>query len=221
LYEMNTTVLRTPVSATRGTAFGRGPRAYDLYKRLDSVEIDTEHGRETVTINALPRTFYWAILKFMYLNHDRRVGVDELCRGVAKIMEEECADKWTRFRQKQVVKAARRVDSLCPLTGRTVRKYQIFTKTADHWNFRLISNARNLCRLGGKNAYGRRLVEKGHVMRYETDHEGNGEFILYTKLTAENMAEKKRGRKANPMKKPVGVKKKAVAKKGVAYAYAA
>jgi hypothetical protein len=155
---------------------------------IDKISITTEHGIEEVSIPALPRTNYWGILKCMYLNHDKRISHQELCSGVESLMRDE--PKWERFVKKTKVKTVH---------GFTERS--VVEQAAKTWQQRLVSNARNLCRIGGNNAYGKRLMKQGHVMRYETDLAGNSYFILYTVLTESNMSARRRGRK--PYKKTV------------------
>ncbi len=149
---------------------------------LDSVEVFTEHGVEEIEIPAIYLTNYWGILKFMYLNANRSVPTAELCKGVECLMEDETdMTRWEHFKFKSNV--------------RTVKSGAVVDQAAQGWEDRLITNARNLCRVGGRNAYGRRLIERGHVMRYETSPQGEGFFVLHTKLTEENLAKRKRGRK--------------------------
>lgn len=159
---------------------------------LDTVKIVTEHGEEIVEIPAIPGTLYWAILTFMYQNANRLVPVSEYCDGVAKIMEGWSASKWEKYCGKETIKTVRKND---------LQEMYVVEQGAGSWEQRSVSNGRNLCRIQGANAYGKRLINRGHVMRYFTGEDGEGFFVLYTQLTTENMTPAKRGRR--PQKKEV------------------
>ncbi len=160
---------------------------------LDTIEITTEHGQEQVQIPALPGTIFWSVLCYMYQNPERRVFENELIRGVTQHMQATRGDKWDRLTQKEWVKTQRG----SPDNGENVF---IVEQKAKSVGSRIISNARNLCRIGGEHACGKRLINRGHVMRYYTDEEGDGFFVLYLKLTPENTTPSKRGRR--PSSKP-------------------
>ena len=153
---------------------------------IDSVEITTEHGTEEIVIPAIHRTIYWAGLKFMYMNHSRKVYCPELCNGVEALLRDADPRKWDRFHNKANIKTC---------YGREVSGRTVVEQAADPYDKRMVTNLRNLCRLGGANDYGSRLIERGHVLRYETEPDGRGYFFLHLKLTAENTAPRKRGRK--------------------------
>jgi hypothetical protein len=156
-------------------------------KVLDTVFIaDNNGGGEEVFIPALHRTNYWAILRYMYLNHSRKVYFGEFVKGVSDIMDDADILKWERFKSKGNVKTVKFDE-----TGKPC----LVEQGAKSWQSRVITNGRNLCRIGTGNAYGRRLLTRGHVMRYETDADGRGFFVLYLTLTPENTAPRKRGRK--------------------------
>jgi len=147
---------------------------------LDSVVMRGSEGSTEVVIPAIFGTCYWAILRFMYLNAGRPVSEGELAVGVREIMKNRCPHKWSRLETKGTVK--------------TVIQGKVVEKVAEIWWYRVIRNARNLCRLGCNAAYGQRLVEMGHVLRCETI-DGQLFFTLHTKLTEEILAPRKRGRK--------------------------
>ncbi len=156
-------------------------------RNIDTVDIRTDSGMITVQIPAIHRTNFWAILKYMYQKHSRKVYEDEFCAGVRLMMLEADAPKWDKFIGKKHVPAV--------VNGEGVRL------APKSWKSRLITNGRNLCRIGknSSNVYGKRLIDRGHVMRYETDIDGRGYFIMHLKLTATNIAQRKRGRKPKPI----------------------
>jgi hypothetical protein len=173
------------VSVAEKSKCERGAAFSGRKRELDRVKIKTELGVEEITIPAVMYTNYWAILKYMTINHDRRVSEDELARGVDDIFNDEADDKklvkWTSFKSKAKV--------------RTPRGGVTMEQPAKPWPVRLATNARNLCRIGGKNDYGSRCIRSGHVMRFETDDHGDSYFIFYTKLTEANTAPRHRGRR--------------------------
>lgn len=150
---------------------------------IDSVVIETKTGVEEVVIPATHRTNYWAVLKFMYLNAERKVRMDEFCDGVASVMREADPRRWDRFMNKDRIKTNRG-----KLDG--VRKN--VEQEARDWKMRLITNARNLCRCQPRE---NRLIERGHVLRYDLDSDGQPYFYLYLSITERNIAPRKRGRK--------------------------
>ena len=152
---------------------------------LDTVTVFQNGRAEEVEIPALHRTNYWAILRYMYQNHSRRVYLPEFVRGVAAIMEDADITKWERFKRKGRVKTC----------VKSADDFEVVEQTAKSWVNRLVTNGRNLARVGKGNAYGKRLLARGHVLRFATDDEGHGYFILHLRLTAENTAPAKRGRK--------------------------
>jgi hypothetical protein len=159
-------------------------------KDMDYVDVETEHGIERFEIPATHLSNYWAIMKVMYLNANKPVSMDKLCDQVEKLMEEE-GDfaAWTRFKNKSTVKTTINVD----VDGIPMKK--VIEKKAQPWRSRLVKNARNLCRIGGSAAYGTRLLERGHVLRFETTADGESAFTLYTYLDERNTKELRRGRK--------------------------
>jgi hypothetical protein len=149
-------------------------------KSLDSIQVETPNGPFEFVIPAIHRSCYWAILRYMYLHPNRPVPANELCAGVQRIMTDTDPMKWSRFEGKESV--------FTVINGETVRK------PAQQWKNRLLKNARNLCRLRGNGAYGRRLIDLGHVLRYETKN-ALLYFTLSTTLTPERIALRKWGRR--------------------------
>lgn len=165
---------------------------------LDTVTVYNNGRAEEVEIPARHRTNYWAILRYMYLNHSRRVYLHEFVRGVSSVMEDADIAKWERFKRKGIIKTCRKDDA---------NHHEVIEQNAKSWASRLITNGRNLARVGKGVAYGKRLLARGHVLRFATDDDGNGYFILHLTLNAENTAPAKRGRKAiRTIKLPIEMK---------------
>lgn len=130
---------------------------------LDSV-VD---GKNEYIIPAIPGTTYWAIIRYCYENHDKPMKIKDIVDGTAAILEERNPDKWEQFKNKRIVK--------------TLSKNEIIIKEASNWRKRLETNIKTLTRHHGDNAYGKRLVERGHILRWEPDHyDGKGGFVLRT-----------------------------------------
>jgi hypothetical protein len=102
----------------------------------------------------------------MYAVPNQDVATTDLCEGAKGILEDADPIAWSRFAKKPGV----------------------------DWHERLVRNARNLCRLRGSGAYGRRLVELGSVLRCST-RQGVLYFRLITNPTADDLAPQRRGRK--------------------------
>jgi len=130
-------------------------------------------------IPAQPGSCYWAIIKVGYLNHDRPILLDEYIDYVAALLEERNPKKWENFKNKSSVK--------------TNKNGVVIEKVAQHWRKRIETNIKTLTRDGGKNPYGQRLIERGHILRWEPNYfPDKGAFVL---RTATNIAiEIKRGR---------------------------
>lgn len=139
-------------------------------KTLDVIQVRTRKGLEEIVVPALPHTLYWAILRCMYERSDKRVSADELCDAVGEFLSDTDPTKWSWYVERP------------SYNGR------------NHWRTRLVLNARNLCRISGKAAYGRRLTSIGHILRFETGRDGPF-FTLHTTLTVNNTAPQKRGRR--------------------------
>lgn len=139
-------------------------------KTLDVIHVSTRRGSEEVVIPALPHSMYWTILRFLYQHPDQPIAVADLCESVRAFLIETDPVKWNWYVNRSTYR------------GR------------NGWRTRLIFNARNLCRITGKAAYGTRLTSIGHVLRFETGSDG-AFFTLHTALTKNNTAPQKRGRR--------------------------
>jgi hypothetical protein len=146
------------------------PRNYSfLHKKPDTLD-EVESGRETFKIPAAAGSCYWAILKVCYENHDKPIHLDVLCKLVAELMEDRDERRWKIYTSKTKTTVHKRVK------GELVSEI----KGIKTWQERVIGNAKSLKRVGGNNAYGLRLRERGHVLRLDYDAEGKPYFILRT-----------------------------------------
>jgi hypothetical protein len=143
-------------------------RSFDRKRKtLDRVEVKTLDGIQEVLIPALPHSIYWAALRYLYEHPDEPVPDTELCNGVARFLAETDPIKWQRYSTRP---------------------------PSPSWRSRMILNVRNLCRLSGKAAYGKRFLESGHVLRCAAFN-GSLIFTLHTRVTPANLAALRRGRK--------------------------
>jgi len=144
------------------------PRSYShLNRKPDSLET-IEVGNKSYIIPATMGSNYWAILHIMYQNINQPVLFDELIEGVDQIMQEYDPKSWEYFCSKQQTTVWKRQEK--------IRE----TKPIKPWQDRIINNAKTLCRW---KDYGKRLYERGHVMRLEHDPKtSESYFILYDSL---------------------------------------
>lgn len=131
---------------------------------LDAV--DAENG-ETYVIPAQPGSTYWAILRIAYEHADSPLSLDEIIDQVAELLEDRDPEKWERYKSKGSVTTCK--------DGKPVQK------AASDWRKRIETNIKTLTRSGGSNPYGQRLIERGHILRWEPNLiNGDGGFILRT-----------------------------------------
>jgi len=135
-------------SATRNFSF--------LHRNPDSLDAIEDDDGLTFVIPAQVGSTYWAILKVCYLHHDTPLKIDQIVTEAAEILEDRDPDKWENFKNKKMVK--------------TLKNGEVVEKEAQPWRKRLETNVKTLMRHGGKNAYGKRLKEKGHILRQEPGH---------------------------------------------------
>ncbi len=130
---------------------------------LDLVEVDNE----SFIVPAQPGSCYWAILRVAYESHDTPLLVSDFIDKVADVMKERDPDKWERFKNKTKIK--------------TVKKSLVVEKDANDWRFRIETNIKTMTRHSGSNPYGKRLIERGHILRWESEHfNGKGGYVLRT-----------------------------------------
>jgi hypothetical protein len=165
--------------APEGEAEGKQPRARSythLNRRPDSLET-VEIKKKSYLIPATMGSNYWAILRIMYHNINEPVLFDELIDGVDETMKDHDAKAWDYFCNKQQTTVWKR--------GEQKRE----VKPIKSWQDRIINNAKTLCRW---KDYGKRLHERGHVMRLEHDPKnGDPYFVLYDNLDSLDGAKKK------------------------------
>jgi len=137
-----------------------------LEKNEDSLDA-VENDDSSYIVPAQPGSCYWAILKIGYLHHDKAIGLEEYIDQVANLLAERNPKKWDDFKNKVTVK--------------TNKNGEIIEKPAQHWRKRIETNIKTLTRDGGTNPYGKRLIERGHILRWEPNHFGDkGAFVLRT-----------------------------------------
>jgi hypothetical protein len=155
------------------TAHGASARRARNYggpnSAVDFVELVTATGTTEVPIPARYRSCYWAVLRYLYTNPDRDIKAAVLCEGARDILMERDPLAWARFERRS-------------------------RPSQPDWRARLTTNARNLCRVRGIGAYGRRLLEMGHVLQCTT-RDGCLWFRLSTDAHCVDLTPKKRGRK--------------------------
>ena len=144
---------------------------------LDSVE----DGDQEFVIPAQNGSCYWAIIKIGYIHHDKPITLYDYIDQVANLLEERDPIKWDKFKNKKQIK--------------TLKNGQVVQKAANHWRKRIETNIKTLTRDGGSNPYGQRLIELGHILRWEPlQLQGKGAFVLRT--TTNEPLELKKGRSA-------------------------
>lgn len=128
---------------------------------LDSVE--SWDGQEFL-IPATPGTWYWAILKYCYMYHDKYLTTDQVVDGSVEFYSGRDPDKFEKYKNKSSIK--------------TVKNGIPISRQANDWKSRIITNIKTLTRHGGNNPYGHRLCEKGHRLIW-----ANNKFILKTNIS--------------------------------------
>lgn len=150
-----------------------------LHKDQESLDLAEDANGQTFVVPAQPGSCYWAILKVAYENHDSPISVTDFIDQVAFVMEERDEEKWERFKNKTRVK--------------TIKADSLIEKDANDWRSRIETNIKTMTRHGGSNPYGNRLLERGHILRWEPQHfGGKGGYVLRT----DTNQPLKRGKKA-------------------------
>lgn len=137
---------------------------------LDEVEVDGQ----VFKIPAAVGSCYWAVLKVCYEKHDKPVYLDDMIQGVAGFMEDRDDQQWAVYVNKEKTTVHKTIEGA---KTRTVQKIKT-------WQERIINNAKTLCRTGGNSAYGLRLTERGHCLKFHHDDDGRPYFILKTSVEA-------------------------------------
>lgn len=142
-------------------------RNYSFRHREDSTLDAVDNDNQSFVIPAQPGSTYWAILKIAYEHADQPMTADQIIDEVANLLEDREPEKWERYKNKTTITTRK--------DGQQVRK------TANDWRARLETNIKTLTRSGGTNQYGLRLIERGHILRWEPDQlDGHGAYVLRT-----------------------------------------
>lgn len=159
-------------------------RNYSFRHREDSTLDAIEKDDQIYVIPAQPGSTYWAILKILYEHADQPLSVNQIIDEVAELLEDREPEKWERYKNKESITTRK--------DGQQVRKQ------ASNWRSRLETNIKTLTRSGGSNQYGLRLIERGHILRWEPDHfKGNGAYVLRTTTNQPLPSTKSKKTKAN------------------------
>lgn len=151
---------------------------------LDSVA--GEDGKEFV-IPATPGTWYWAILRYCYENHDKPLTLKAIIDGAVEIYSGRDPEKFETYKNKDKIKV--------------YKEGQLVEREANNWEMRIGTNVKTLTRHGGNNPYGKRLRERGHILRWEPDQmEGQGAFVLRTN-TSDPLPRTKKKKNSSPISK--------------------
>lgn len=154
----NSSTKKIPPSASRNYSF--------LHRNPDSLDV-VEDGEKSFVVPAQPGSTYWAILKVGYENHDKPIKKDEYILLIAELLEDRDPCKWEKFKQKSKVKS--------------FKNGIIVEKNANDWKTRIEANIQMMTRHGSNSPYGIRLIERGHILRFEYHHfNGEGAYVLRT-----------------------------------------
>ena len=155
------------------------PRNYSFLSKKQASLDAVEDGDETFIIPAQCGSCYWAIIKIGYEHHDEPISIRDFVDEVAELLEDRDIEKWESFKNKKTIK--------------TQKDGTIVEKLANPWRKRIETNIKTLTRNGGSNPYGKRLIERGHILRWEPKAlNGQGAFFLRTDTN--EPIEVKRGR---------------------------
>jgi hypothetical protein len=152
------------------------PRNYSfLHKKIEHLdEVDVDGVKHPIPAHI--GSTYWAILKVCYERANKPVYESELPDLVDELMLDRDAASWEAYKNK----------------GSTTvhQKGQRVIKPAKSWQERVVNNAKTLTRQGGNSQYGKRLVERGHVLLPRYDAKMKPYFILSTSLDAKELPKK-------------------------------
>jgi hypothetical protein len=158
-------------------------RNYSFLSRNEDAFDAVEDESGTYVIPAQPGSSYWAIIKVGYLSRDVGIHIDEFVDRVADLLSERNPQKWEDFKNKKIVK--------------TVKNGEVIERQANDWRKRIETNIKTLTRDGGSNQYGQRLIERGHILRWEPRYFGDkGAFVLRTTTNLPTHIKRGRTRKS-------------------------
>ena len=153
-----------------------------LAKDKEALDV-VESGDASFVVPAQPGSCYWAIIRIGYENHDQPIRKDDFIDAIAALMEDRDPERWSRFVNKKKIK--------------TFKKQEVVEKDANDWRSRVETNIKTMCRHSGSNPYGQRLIERGHILRYEPDaFDGAGGYCLRT-TTNEPVQRRKKAKVAD------------------------
>jgi len=146
----------------------RRPRNYSHLQRNPATldEVQGSDGK-MYKIPATMGSIFWAILSAMYEKVDNPVYPNSLISRVDEIMRDHDEKKW---------------EASCSKNNTTVwskGKKELGVQSIKSWQNRVITNTKTLTRV---KDYGKRLCERGHVLRMEHDGKAQPYFILYSNL---------------------------------------
>ena len=153
-------------------------RNYSFLKKNKDVldVVETEDG--CFVVPAQPGSTYWAVIRVGYENHDQPIRTSEYIDAIAALMEDRDPARWNRFISKKKIK--------------TFKKQEVVEKDAKDWRFRVETNIKMMCRHSGRHPYGQRLIERGHILRWEPDaFDGEGGYCLRTTTNVPVVCRKK------------------------------
>lgn len=150
------------------TSKARSIRNYSHLDR-DPETLDEVQGCDgkTYKVPATMGSMYWAILVACYEQVNKPIYPDALVKRVNEIMREHDEAGWDEYCNKSNTTVWKR--------GKGQREIQAIKPVHD----RTVNNAKTLTRW---KDYGKRLYERGHVLRYEYDGKAQPYFILRTSL---------------------------------------
>jgi hypothetical protein len=135
--------------------------------RYDTVDVP---GVGEVSIPATIGSTYWAVMKVMYERPNTPVYPNQLCDLVEELMIDRDETAWDIYTGKVETTAYHRAQQ------------KQSRQPIKDWKERVINNAKTLTRIGGVAKYGLRLLERGHILRFEYDAKKRQCFILHTNL---------------------------------------
>ena len=137
-----------------------------LHRNQEGLDSVVAWDNQEITIPATPGTWYWAIIKYCYENHDRALELDDVIDGATEIYSGRDPEKFEAYKAKSKIK--------------TRKNGEPIEREANSWRDRIETNIKTLTRHGGSNPYGERLRERGHILRWEPNLLSKGAFVLRT-----------------------------------------
>jgi hypothetical protein len=153
--------------------------------------VEDENGKSFV-VPAQPGSSYWAVIRVGYENHDQPIRKEDFIDQIASLMEDRDPARWQRFVSKKRTKI--------------FKNKQVIEKDALSWRDRILANIKMMCRHSGNHPYGQRLIERGHILRWEPNaFDGEGGYCLRTTTNVPLVVRKRRAKIAKEEAKPAGL----------------